>query len=76
MDERTGVGESGPEGWAGVPPNNWLSNFGGSGWEWDATTRQYYYHSFLKQQPDVNWRKPKIDRIVAIKSWISARFEL
>ena len=42
----------------GGPPNNWLSNFGGSGWEWDATTRQYYYHSFLKQQPDVNWRNP------------------
>jgi alpha-glucosidase len=44
----------------GGPPNNWLSNFGGSGWEWDATTRQYYYHSFLKQQPDVNWRNPSL----------------
>jgi alpha-glucosidase len=42
------------------PPNNWLSNFGGSGWEWDATTQQYYYHSFLKQQPDVNWRNPSL----------------
>ena len=44
----------------GGPPNNWLSNFGGSGWEWDATTGQYYYHSFLKQQPDVNWRNPEL----------------
>jgi alpha-glucosidase len=44
----------------GGPPNNWLSNFGGSGWEWDATTGQYYYHSFLKQQPDVNWRDPEL----------------
>ena len=44
----------------GGPPNNWLSNFGGSGWEWDAATRQYYYHSFLKQQPDVNWRNPSL----------------
>ena len=44
----------------GGPPNNWLSNFGGSGWEWDATTSQYYYHSFLKQQPDVNWRNPSL----------------
>ena len=44
----------------GGPPNNWLSNFGGSGWEWDGTTRQYYYHSFLKQQPDVNWRNPEL----------------
>ena len=44
----------------GGPPNNWLSNFGGSGWEWDAKTGQYYYHSFLKQQPDVNWRNPEL----------------
>jgi alpha-glucosidase len=44
----------------GGPPNNWPSNFGGSGWEWDATTGQYYYHSFLKQQPDVNWRNPEL----------------
>ncbi len=44
----------------GGPPNNWLSNFGGSGWQWDATTGQYYYHSFLKEQPDVNWRNPEL----------------
>jgi alpha-glucosidase len=44
----------------GGPPNNWLSNFGGSGWTWDGTTGQYYYHSFLKQQPDVNWRNPEL----------------
>jgi alpha-glucosidase len=44
----------------GGPPNNWLSNFGGSAWGWDALTRQYYYHSFLKQQPDVNWRNPEL----------------
>jgi alpha-glucosidase len=44
----------------GGPPNNWLSNFGGSGWEWDRTTGQYYYHSFLKQQPDVNWRNAEL----------------
>ena len=44
----------------GGPPNNWLSNFGGSAWEWDARTGQYYYHSFLKQQPDLNWRNPAV----------------
>jgi alpha-glucosidase len=44
----------------GGPPNNWLSNFGGSAWEWDAQTAQYYYHSFLKQQPDLNWRNPAV----------------
>jgi alpha-glucosidase len=44
----------------GGPPNNWLSNFGGSAWEWDAATQQYYYHSFLKDQPDLNWRNPEV----------------
>ena len=42
----------------GGPPNNWLSNFGGSAWTKDGS--QYYYHSFLRQQPDVNWRNPQL----------------
>lgn len=41
-------------------PNNWPSHFGGSGWQWDETTKQYYYHSFLKEQPDLNWRNPAV----------------
>lgn len=44
----------------GGPPNNWLSNFGGSAWEFDPLTRQYYYHAFLKEQPDLNWRDPAV----------------
>ena len=44
----------------GGPPNNWLAHFGGSGWEFDATTGQYYYHAFLRQQPDLNWRNPEV----------------
>jgi alpha-glucosidase len=44
----------------GSPPNNWLSNFGGSAWEQDSETGQYYYHSFLKEQPDLNWRNPEV----------------
>ena len=44
----------------GAPPNNWQSLFGHSAWEWDPTTRQYYYHKFYVQQPDVNWENPKI----------------
>ncbi len=45
---------------SGGPPNNWLSNFGGDGWEFDAATKQYYYHAFLKEQSDLNWRNPKV----------------
>ena len=44
----------------GGPPNNWLSHFGGSAWEWDPGSGQYYCHSFLPQQPDLNWRNPEV----------------
>ncbi|KAJ4186019.1 hypothetical protein NW767_012758 [Fusarium falciforme] len=42
-----------------VPPNNWRSNFGGgSAWEWDELTGEYYLHLFAKEQPDLNWESP------------------
>jgi alpha-glucosidase len=44
----------------GGPPNNWMSQFGGSAWQWDEPTGQYYYHAFLKEQPDLNWRNPAV----------------
>jgi alpha-glucosidase len=44
----------------GGPPNNWLSQFGGSAWQLDEATGQYYYHAFLKSQPDLNWRNPAV----------------
>jgi len=44
----------------GGPPNNWLSEFGGSAWRFDAVTGQYYYHAFLAEQPDLNWRNPAV----------------
>lgn len=44
----------------GGPPNNWLSGFGGNAWEYDAHTEQYYYHAFLREQPDLNWRNPEV----------------
>ncbi|MFZ2995797.1 alpha-amylase family glycosyl hydrolase [Sphingobium sp.] len=44
----------------GGPPNNWISDFGGSAWQWDAATGQYYLHAFLKEQPDLNWRNPDL----------------
>ena len=44
----------------GSAPNNWRSNFGGSAWQWDEASGQYYYHAFLKEQPDLNWRNPQV----------------
>lgn len=54
------------------PPNNWESQFGGSAWEFDPTTRQYYYHYFLKEQPDLNWRNPavKAEMFNVVRYWL------
>lgn len=56
----------------GNPPNNWESTFGGSAWEFDSTTGQYYYHFFFKQQPDLNWRNPAVQDAVfaAVHFWL------
>ena len=42
------------------PPNNWLSVLGGPAWEWDDASKQYYYHAFLKEQPDLNLENPAV----------------
>jgi alpha-glucosidase len=44
----------------GGPPNNWVSVFGGSAWEWDTRRRQYYLHNFLPSQPDLNFHNPEV----------------
>jgi alpha-glucosidase len=44
----------------GGPPNNWLSRFGHSAWQWEEKRQQYYYHSFLLEQPDLNWSNPAV----------------
>ena len=49
--------DPGPDG--GLP-NNWLGYFSGPAWQWDPATQQYYLHSFLKEQPDLNWRNPEV----------------
>lgn len=56
----------------GGPPNNWLSEFGGSAWEWDEKTQQYYYHAFDKSQPDLNWRNPEVQQAMmgVIRFWL------
>ena len=53
-------------------PNNWVSNFGGSAWEFDEATAQYYYHSFLKEQPDLNWRNPAVEEAMfqVLRFWL------
>jgi alpha-glucosidase len=44
----------------GGPPNNWLSEFGGRAWTFHPKSGQYYYHAFLPEQPDLNWRNPEV----------------
>ena len=54
------------------PPNNWRNNFFGPAWTWDEKTEQYYLHSFLKEQPDLNWRNPAVREAVGdvIHFWL------
>jgi alpha-glucosidase len=56
----------------GGPPNNWLAAFGGTAWEWDENTGQYYMHSFLKEQPDLNWRNPEVQEAMfdTMRFWL------
>ena len=58
----------------GGPPNNWLSHFDGeSAWQLDETTGQYYLHSFLAEQPDVNWRNPELQAAMfdVLRFWLA-----
>ncbi|ODT83507.1 MAG: alpha-glucosidase [Pelagibacterium sp. SCN 64-44] len=56
----------------GTPPNNWLSVFGGSAWEWHTARRQYYLHNFLTSQPDLNFHNPQVQEAVleAMRFWL------
>lgn len=58
----------------GKAPNNWVSLFGGSAWEYNPATDEYYYHLFAKQQPDLNWENPKVHEAAAkIIDWWTKR---
>ncbi len=56
----------------GGPPNNWVSSFGGPAWTFDPATGQYYLHSFLPEQPDLNWRNPEVVRAMedVLRFWL------
>ncbi|MDW8395994.1 MAG: alpha-glucosidase, partial [Anaerolineae bacterium] len=56
----------------GGPPNNWISPFGGSAWTFDPRRGQYYYHFFLKEQPDLNWHNPQVKQAMwdAVRFWL------
>lgn len=55
-----------------MPPNNWISDFGGSAWEWVPAVHQFYYHEFYRQQPDLNWRNPAVEKACfdAMRFWL------
>ena len=56
----------------GTPPNNWLSIFGGSAWEWDGERMQYYLHNFLREQPDLNFHCPDVQDALleVVRYWL------
>ena len=56
----------------GTPPNNWLSIFGGSAWQWDTRRCQYYLHNFLTSQPDLNFHNPDVQEALleTVKFWL------
>lgn len=56
----------------GQPPNNWQSDFGHSAWQYVASRRQYYYHEFYKEQPDLNWRNPDVRKAMygVLRFWM------
>lgn len=55
-----------------LPPNNWVSLFGGSAWQYVPAVNQLYYHKFYRQQPDLNWRNPKVEQAMfaAMRFWL------
>ncbi len=55
------------------PPNNWVSCFGGSAWAWEPRRGQFYLHTFLPQQPDLNWRNPQVRaaQFGMVRGWLA-----
>jgi alpha-glucosidase len=55
-----------------LPPNNWVSFFGGAGWEWEPRRDQFYYHTFLPEQPELDWRTPAMEAAqwAMVRGWL------
>jgi oligo-1,6-glucosidase len=56
-----------------MPPTNWQATFGGSAWEWDEKTEEYYLHAFVVEQPDLNWEDAEVRQAIykeAILFWL------
>ena len=55
-----------------LPPNNWVSFFGGPAWAWEPKRNQFYLHTFLPQQPDLNWRHPAVEaaQFAMVRQWL------
>jgi alpha-glucosidase len=66
--DAAGVGPDGER----LPPNNWVSWFGGSGWEWEPSREQFYFHTFLAEQPELNWRAPGVEdaQFAMVRGWL------
>jgi len=64
----TGVDEDGRP----LPPNNWLSFFGGSAWQYEPSRGQFYLHTFLVEQPELNWRNPAVEeaQLKMVRGWL------
>jgi alpha-glucosidase len=55
-----------------LPPNNWVSFFGGPGWQWEPARGQFYYHTFLVEQPELDWRAPGVEpaQFDMVRGWL------
>ena len=55
-----------------LPPNNWLSFFGGSAWQYEPARAQFYLHTFLVEQPELNWRNPEVEaaQFRMVRGWL------
>ncbi len=61
----------GPDG-EPLPPNNWTSYFGGPGWQWEPRRKQFYFHTFLTEQPELDWRTPAVEaaQFAMVRRWL------